>query len=177
MSYTLKIVSRMLDQVGQPQTQVWFPGVRMVSRVAQLPLQEMLGGAWQAYGQTDYDFVTPSIGTSWRADQVHVGARVLRRGKQWVVTGSVAAVNTNTSSNQMLIDFESPSGELGENELYDFDEYLQEWVPAQEIIQFNPPVTLLWVTLPEVSVHMIAEQAFLLGPDGGTIDRITGPGY
>lgn len=176
MSYTLKIVSRMLDQVGQPRTQVWFPGVKMVSRVAQVSLQEMLGGAWQAYGQTDYDFVTPGIGQSWAAADVRQGMKIDRNDGCWTVT-NVERTESANSGMQVTVDFESPGGQAGERQIYDGTDYLREWLPAAEIIQFNPAVTLLWVTLPEVSVHMIVEQAFLLGPDGGTIDRITGPGY
>lgn len=176
MSYTLKIVSRMLDQVGQPQKQVWFPGVTMVSRIAQTSYKEMRDGAWAAYGQTDFDFVTPGIGQSWAAADVRKGMKIYRNEGCWTVT-NVERTESAKNGMQVTVDFESPGGQAGEREVYDGTDYLREYQPAAEIERFNPPVTLLWVTLPQVSVHMIAEQAFLLGPDGGTIDRITGPGY
>ena len=108
MSFTLKVISRALDDTGHPRIQAWWPGVKRIVRNDERPLHEVLADCWSAYGQIEADYAPRSA----------------------------------------------------------------------EMTEFDPNVTLLWVTFDDgSSQYMIVENAYLLGPTGGTVDRIHGSSY
>lgn len=176
MSYTLKIVSRRLDSTGYPAKQVWFPGVTMISRIAERPLQDVMDGCWQLYGQIEMDFVTPSIGESVLADRVKVGQLITRgsgsEASAWRVAGT-----EHPDPDTVRFNLISVEGDAGQFNDYARDSYVTLWNDDMGMIKFNASATLLWVNVGDQAMHMIVERAFLLGPTGGTVDRITGSGY
>lgn len=172
MSYTLKVLSRMIDEWGLPRTQVWWPGVRMVSRVACRPLDEVEAGCWADYGAINIDYVRPNPPMMHQARAVRPGMIIRRdidgRAEPW----RVRSITSSSGIVTLNVDSVTAGGDIGESVPYDQEVYVELWNQSSEIRQFNPNVTLLWVTLEVDSVYMLVEQAYLLGPDGGTIDRL-----
>lgn len=186
MSFTLKVVSRDLDTLGVPRQQVWWPDVRMVSRIETRLLEEVMAGCWADYGRIDADYVSFSPGPIYQAKDVLTGMVIGlwpthaahandESPVPWRVR-SVAKLPTGIVSIQFeaLTMTEHHEVEVQSHE-YEPDVYLPCWNPRQERLKSNPSVTLLWVTFHDNALHMIVEQAYLLGPSGGTVDRIHGP--
>lgn len=115
---TLKIASDLLGRDGQPNTQVWIPEIRSVSRIGQYPFSE-LEDVVKAYGST---------------------------------VSYLAYVSTADAGPR-------PPG-------ITFPE-------GEDLSTVTGRFTLLWVVFNDGrEEYVLVERAWLIGPSGGTIDRV-----
>jgi hypothetical protein len=176
MSFTLKIASRALDATGQPRIQAWWPGVEMIVRNDVRRLHEVLAGCWEQYGIIEADYASPGIPQSVLVTELQPGQLVARGNEYpepWRVVHIYPAAASKVPGGVVAVDYESLDGQIGEVNEYTAESYVQLWNDRMDMIRFDPLCTLLWVQFTDGTArHMCVENAWLLGPTGGTVDRL-----
>lgn len=187
---TLKIQSRALDSFGEPRTQVWLPGVAMVSRIGKASWDEFRRGCWALYDHSVEDYVSPTPPSSFRVEDVRVGMEVdtiplatwgnvasdssPARGRFTVASTTRMQVGYPGASDYVQIGFAGIDGTVGYSRDYSLDTYLTVADERSRYVEeFRPDVTLLAITFWDGRHrYIVCEQGWLLNREGATLDRV-----
>jgi hypothetical protein len=178
--FTLKI-KRDSEGEGDPGSELWIAGVSLVSNLGRRTRRDVMNGCWAAYEARDYgqSIHTPVMRP---VAELAVGACIWLDGDITLADGRPAPTGVWTIRKWSHVGTDVPIT----MQIVNADETCGQTIqlPADKLVSTSPLVpndevllTLLYVEQEGMPVHnpgwwCIAQTAWLLGPDGQTIERI-----
>lgn len=167
--FTLKLVSYADGPDGHPMSQVWVPGVKLVTRIGSTTAF-LYRKEWALYS-IDHDYVVSTKDRFTAPQHLEVGQIVDYDDNPMRVR---LVHGQAPDADKYMIDLESIDGQTGIVRGYDPNAMVRLLGNdlSEALINMSLTVSLLWVVYDDHGVHMAVERAYLLGPNGGTVDRI-----